>query len=225
MKNIVVFLGIVGCTSNQVNLYGDAKSPGDPSVFVSLCQQGDVTAIALKEATKGADCATAGKVLANVAVVDFNQSGLESVNLNTLTMLTNIERLEAYGKGITDVTPLAGLVRMERLYLMQNKIVDISPLASMSQLKHIRLDGNQIEDISPLSKLRNLEKIGLDSNKISDFRPLAELPYITDLNTNFNPVDLDKCPDGKGVAARLVKYCKKMKKGEAELQDGLDPKQ
>ena len=225
MKNIVVFLGLVGCTSSQVNIYGEAKSPGDPSIFVTLCQQQDETAVALQQATETADCAAAGDVLANVSVIDFNPSALKTINLRTVTMLTNIERLEAYGKGIVDITPLASLVRMDRLYLMQNNIVDISPLSSMSQLKHIRLDGNQIENISALSKLRNLEKIGLDSNKISDFRPLAELPYITDLNTNFNPVDLDKCPDGPDVAARLVKYCKKMKKGQGELQDGLDPKQ
>ena len=109
--------------------------------------------------------------------------------------------------------------------MTQNKIVDITPLETLSQLKHIRLDGNQIVDIATLSKLRNLEKIGLDANRISDFRPLASLPYITDLNTNFNPVDLDKCPMEEGTAARLVKYCKRMIKNQVDIQDAIDPKQ
>lgn len=227
MKNrlIAVVIGLFGCQSGQIELSGEAKAPGNPAKFIELCNQDEPTAKALFEATQTKDCTEAGKVLANVAKIDFNRSALETVNLASLDSLSNIERLEAYGKGIVDVEPISGLVRLERLYLMQNKIVDISPLVTLSQLKHIRLDGNQIVDISPISKLRNLEKIGLDANRIADFRPLASLPYITDLNTNFNPVDLDKCPTEEGTAARLVKYCKRMIKNEVNIQDAIDPKQ
>ena len=220
-----VLIGLLGCQSGQIELSGDAKTPGNPAKFVALCQQGDPTAEALLKATEVADCNAAGDILANVAKIDFNRSELAVVTLDALDSLSNIERLEAYGKGIVDLTPISGLVRLERLYLMQNNIVDISPLETLSQLKHIRLDGNQIVDIAPISKLRNLEKIGLDANRISDFRPLASLPYITDLNTNFNPVDLDKCPTEEGTAARLVKYCKRMIKNEVNIQDAIDPKQ
>ena len=220
-----ILLGLFGCQSGQIELSGEAKTPGNPSKFVELCEKGDPTAKALFSATEVADCTTAGNVLANVSKIDFNRSELEVVTLDALDSLSNIERLEAYGKGIVDLTPISGLVRLERLYLMQNEIVDITPLETLSQLKHIRLDGNQIVDISTLSKLRNLEKIGLDANRISDFRPLASLPYITDLNTNFNPVDLDKCPMEEGTAARLVKYCKRMIKNQVDIQDAIDPKQ
>lgn len=222
---IAAVIGSFGCQSGQIELSGEAKAPGNPAKFVELCNQGEATAKALLEATQAKDCAAAGTVLANVAKIDFNRSDLDVVSLESLDSLSNIERLEAYGKGIVDVAPISGLVRLERLYLMQNQIVDISPLVTLSQLKHIRLDGNQIVDISPLSKLRNLEKIGLDANRISDFRPLASLPYITDLNTNFNPVDLDKCPMEEGTAARLVKYCKRMIKNQVNIQDAIDPKQ
>ena len=227
MKNsvAVIVFGLFGCQPGQIELTGVAKTPGNPTKFVELCEKGDTTAMAIFESTKATDCKSAGTVLANVSKIDFNQSELEVVTLDALESLSNIERLEAYGKGIVDLKPLSGLVRLERLYLMQNKIVDITPLDSLSQIKHIRLDGNQIVDISTLSKLRNLEKIGLDANRISDFRPLASLPYITDLNTNFNPVDLDKCPMGEGTAARLVKYCKRMIKNQVDIQDAIDPKQ
>ena len=215
----------VGCSSGAIELSGEAKAPGNPARFVELCTAGDKTALALKEATGQNDCASAGKVLIQVSKVDFNRSGLEEVSLAPLELLTNLERIEAYGKGIVDLKPLSSLVRLERLYLMQNKIVDITPLAPLSQLQHLRLDGNQIIDITTLAKLRKLERLGLDANRISDFRPLAQLPTITDLNTNFNPVDLDKCPLEEGVAPRLVKYCKRMKKNEVNMQDAIDPKQ
>ena len=227
VKNIL-WIGLVsflGCQSGEVELSGEAKTPGNPAKFIELCSKGDETAKAIMIATGAPDCSNAGKVLSQVSKIDFNRTELEVVKFDALESLSNVERLEAYGKGIVDLTPLSGLVRLERLYLMQNKIVDITSLESLSQLRHIRLDGNQIVDISTLSKLRNLEKIGLDANKIFDFRPLASLPYITDLNTNFNPVDLDKCPMEEGAAARLVKYCKRMIKNEVNLQDAIDPKQ
>lgn len=214
-----------GCQSGMVELSGVAKAPGNPTAFVKLCEQGDPTAKALQEATKHTDCTEAGKIVANVSYIDFNRSELNVITLDALESLSNVERLEAYGKGIVDLNPISGLIRLERLYLMQNDIVDLKPLESLNQLKHLRLDGNQIVDITPIAKLRSLERLGLDANQISDFRPIAGLPTITDLNTNFNPVDLDKCPTEEGTAARLVKYCKRMIKNEVNLQDAIDPKQ
>ena len=226
MKKFMMGLHLtVACQSGAVEISGVAKTPGNPAAFVQLCTAGDPTAFALLQATKQSDCRAAGEVLANVSYIDFSRSDLEVITLDALDSLSNVERLEAYGKGIVDLTPLSGLVRLERLYLTQNKIVDLRPLEPLNQLRHLRLDGNQIVDIAPIAKLRNLERLGLDANKISDFRPIASLPTITDLNTNFNPVDLDKCPTEEGTAARLVKYCKRMIKNEVNLQDALDPKQ
>ena len=124
----MVLIGLFGCQSGQIELSGEAISPGNPAKFVELCEKGDATALALLKATEVGDCKGAGEVLANVAKVDFNRSALEEVSLDALDSLSNIERLEAYGKGIVDVTAVSGLVRLERLYLMQNNIVDISPL-------------------------------------------------------------------------------------------------
>ena len=107
---------------------------------------------------------------------------------------------------------------------MQNEIEDISALKNLNQLKYLRLDGNKISDISVLSDLKKLEKIGLDANQITDFRPLEKLPNIQDLNTNFNPVDLAKCPSGEGVTKKLNKYCTRMKKNTPDMQGAIDPK-
>ena len=226
MKKIAIGLLFgCGCQSGMVEVSGVAKAPGNPAAFVHLCQKGDPTAKALQQATTKKDCIEAGNALANVSYIDFNRSELATIKLDALESLSNIERLEAYGKEIVDLRPISGLVRLERLYLMQNQIVDITPLERLNQLKHLRLDGNQIVDISTVAKLRNLERLGLDANQIQDFRPIASLPTITDLNTNFNPVDLDKCPIEEGTAPRLVKYCKRMIKNEVNLQDAIDPKQ
>ena len=218
-------LNLFACSSSQISLSGEAKEKGDPAVFIQLCEQQNPTAIALKVATQRTNCDEAGDYLATVTTVDFNRSTLETVDLKPLTQLTNLQSILAYDKNISDISPLADLLLLKDLSLMKNNISDIRPLAKLGHLKHLRLDGNQISDITTLKENKKLERLGLDSNQISDFRPIAHLPHLQDLNTNFNPVDLDKCPIGPDITLKLNKYCKRLKKNEVDAQDALDPKQ
>jgi Leucine-rich repeat (LRR) protein len=215
---------ILACSRSSVQLIGESKGTGDPAVFVQLCTSKDLTAMEIATVAAEGNCQAAGEILSRIDTIDFNKSSLETVKLKVLEGLSNIRSVSAYGKNIDDISALKGLLRLEELYLMQNKITDLSPLQGLKQIKYLRLDGNEITDISVLSELKKLEKIGLDANQISDFRPIAKLPIIQDLNTNFNPVDLSKCPDGEGVTKKLNKYCKRMKKNAPDLQGAIDPK-
>ena len=219
-----VFLSLFACSSSTVITQGQASLAGNPAKFIELCISQDPTAIAIKESFATEDCESAGKSLSMIQIIDFNQAKIEKVNLQVLDSLSNIEQVAAYGKNIDDISPLAGLVRLKELYLMGNAIDNIDALSELHQLKYLRLDGNKIKDIRVLETLIKLEKVGLDSNLISDFTPLASLPALQDLNTNFNPVDLDKCPMGKGVTAKLDKYCSRMKKNAPDMQGAIDPK-
>jgi len=220
----MLLLFLYACLPNQTLLTGVSVSPGNPEVFVKLCHQQDPTALDILKATGKTSCDQAGLILAGIDTIDFNSSPVEKINLNVLDSLSNIQSVSAYGKKIHSLTVLSGLVRLERLYMMMNEISDITPLSELHQLKYVRLDGNKITDITVLSKLKKLEKLGLDANQISDFRPIAKLPNLQDLNTNFNPVNLSKCPDGMEVNRDLRKYCKRMKKNGPDMQGAIDPK-
>ena len=108
---------------------------------------------------------------------------------------------------------------MEELYLVSNQISDINPLVHLRQLTVLRLDGNKVENIEILPKLKRLNRLGLDSNNIRDFMPISKLDDIQALNTNFNPVDVDKCPiEGPGPE-KLHKYCKRMHKHHKKQEE------
>ena len=71
------------------------------------------------------------------------------------------------GKGITDLSPLAGLTHVIHLGLSFNNISDVSPLSYLTNLVQLELSSNNIYDLSPLSKLKKLEVLTLDNNPIT----------------------------------------------------------
>ena len=82
--------------------------------------------------------------------------------------------LEAFRKGITDLTGLQYARNLSWLHLPLSAIEDLSPLSGMKYLADLNLTGNCIEDISPLSTLKNLSHLRLINNHISDISAIAQ---------------------------------------------------
>ena len=218
-----MFLLFFACSTSSISLEGKAVAPGNPTSFMQLCEKEDPTALEIKESTGKGSCTEAGEIVANISHIDFNHSKTETINLEVLRSLNNLEKIGAYGRNISDLSPLSDLLRLKELYLMQNNITDISPLKELEHIRFLRLDGNQIIDISVLSHLKKVEKLGLDANQISDVTPIAKMSRVQDLNINFNRIDLSKCPM-IDVPEALYKICKQLKENKADLQDAIDPK-
>ena len=211
------------CSASGISLTGKAVRAGDPKPFIQLCEQGDETALEIRDTAQKGSCKEAGELIANISQIDFNHSKTETVNLNVLRSLTNLEKVGAYGKNISDISALSDLLRLQEIYLMRNNISDITPLKGLEHVRYLRLDGNQISDISVLANLQKIEKLGLDANQITDVTPLAKLSRVQDLNINFNSIDLEKCPM-TDVPEALYKICKQLKKNRVDMQDAIDPK-
>lgn len=131
--------------------------------------------------------------------------GLTASNLSLLT------KLDAFGKGIsdltniqycgnltyldlrqnqiTDISPLSQLTKLTKLYLRDNHIVDISPISTLTNLTEITLWNNQITDISPVSNLTNLTQLYLSENQISDISSLFKLTNLTILYLSGNLIN------------------------------------
>ena len=198
------------CSHSSITMDGSVSSDGDGTIFLSRCAQNDRQALLLKEATQKQTCAEAWNILSTIESIDISHVAIS--DLSILSGMTNLKKISAYDNNISDLTPLTSLDRLEELYLVSNTIVDISPLLALRQLSVLRLDGNKVENIEILPKLKRLNRLGLDNNNISDFTPISKLDDIQSLNTNFNPVDIEKCPiDGPGPT-QLHKYCKRMHK-------------
>ena len=220
----VLFLfGCQSCLHQGAKIGGDVQPKGDGTIFLQACEDGDVTANSMKQATEEQDCSQAWDRLSRVTFLDLSYA--EVSNLKAMQEMQNLKTLSVYGKEISDLSPLSELYYLQELSLMQNKIVDIQPLEKLVQLRLLHLDGNQIEDISVIANFNHLERLGLDDNYIQDFTPLAKLEAIQAMNTNDNPVDVNKCPSEGNIPKQLRKYCKRMKKHRLSLQDAIDPKQ
>ena len=208
---------LISCSQPAITISGDVPSAGDSSVFFTRCTNNDPHALLLKEATQKKSCEEAWARLSTIDSIDISHA--EISDLTVLSGMTNLKKISAYDNGITDLSPIVTLDRIEELYLVSNKISDIEPLLALRQLTVLRLDGNKVQKIDILPKLKRLNRLGLDNNEIRDFRPISKLDDIQSLNTNFNPVDLDKCPiEGPGPK-QLYKYCKRMHKHQKKLQE------
>lgn len=211
---IIIFLA---CSSTTISMSGSAKPAGVPDVFISRCQQSDPAALLLQQETKTTSCEDAWDILSRIDSIDISDA--EISDLSIFSGMTNLKKFSAYDNKITDLSPFIPLDRMEELYLMSNQISDISSLIHLRQLTVLRLDGNQVENIEVLPKLKRLNRLGLDNNQIRDFRPIAQLDDIQALNTNFNPVDVDKCPVKGSGPEQLHKYCKRMHKHHKKQEE------
>ena len=118
----------------------------------------------------------------------------EAITTHTMLALT---RLEAEGRGITDLTRLEYAVNLTRLNLNavwvdnewhQNPISDVSPLAALTQLTSLNLNSTAVSDVYPLSGLTQLTELYLGGTAVSDVSPLAALTQLTRLNLNSTAV-------------------------------------
>lgn len=90
----------------------------------------------------------------------------QSLDLNALSSLTNLEVLGLQSDGITDLTPLTGLTKLQSLNLNNNQISNLTPLAGLTNLHGLYLGNNQIDDLKPL--VINILKGGLGNGNYLD---------------------------------------------------------
>jgi hypothetical protein len=115
---------------------------------------------------------------------------------NSLSALTQVERLYVGGTQLADATPLAGLTQLTELTLNSNAnlanfnalstlvnltrldaastgISSATAIGSMTKLTHLDLYFDNIADISPLQGLLQLQTLALNSNPVTDIAPLV----------------------------------------------------
>ncbi len=145
----------------------------------------------LKQAVKDKLGITTDPTQAQMASPTFTSLDAFSKGITDLTGLeyaTNLQSLDLSDNAISDISPLGGLTNLKFIHLGSNQISDISPLRSLTNLKVIYLDSNQINDISPLEALNSLLTLILHGNQISDISPLGGLPNLQALGLIGNQI-------------------------------------
>lgn len=135
----------------------------------------------------------------------------------TASDLNGLEKLEARGFGIRDLTgleyaenlrqlylndnqisnlsPISGLQRLRRLSLNKNNVSDVSGLSRLTTLQWLRLNDNRISTVAPLETLVNLKTLELSNNRFTDARPLGALAGLAHLRLDGNPINVDTVPE------------------------------
>ena len=103
--------------------------------------------------------------------------------------LEGLEKLNARGLMIEDLTGLERCVNLTKLKLRENLINDVTPLVSLTKLTELWLPDNfEISDLTPLAALTKLDWLDLSDNQISDLTPLTALTNLTTLDLQNNPL-------------------------------------
>ena len=106
----------------------------------------------------------------------------------TVEEMKGLGRLEAYNRGIRDLTGLQFATNLSRLRVEKNPVSDISPVRDLTNLVHLELDRCQISDLSPVSGLIKLEYISFSANNVSDLSPLAGLINLESITFGDNSI-------------------------------------
>ena len=109
-------------------------------------------------------------------------------DLTGLEHAENLKQLYLNDNQISDLSPLAGLQRLRRLSLNKNNISDVKALSGVTTLRWLRLNNNRISTVSPLDTLVNLKTLELGNNRFSDASPLEALTALENLHLDGNPI-------------------------------------
>ena len=110
-----------------------------------------------------------------VHLTELYLSRNQITDIDSLSGLTRLTRLELGSNRISDLTPLQNLTNLTELHLQWNQIVSLSGLERLTKLVFLTSEGNQINDISVLSGLTSLYWLDLEHNQVHDVSALARL--------------------------------------------------
>ena len=110
-------------------------------------------------------------------------------DLTGLQFATNLDELilGRWGEGnnqVSDLSPIAGLINLRVLICDNNPISDLSPIAGLVNLRRLRLYNNPVSNLSPVRGLKNLSSLDFQITSVSDLSPIAGLINLKSLDFN-----------------------------------------
>ena len=192
---VVVVLGIgIAIGGNSGGSGGEAS--GGNSIAEALAPTvtigGEEYSTALEELDLSYQDLTDSDIQGLSEMTNLKKLNLDGNQLSDLTALAGVTQLQSLSLGengaVTDLSPLSGMVELVNLTLPANaEISDLSPLAGMQQLRSLNMSSglgeslSLIEDISPLSELSHLESLTLAVRSLNDLSSLSGLTNLREL--------------------------------------------
>ena len=134
----------------------------------------------------------------------------------TVEEMRGLEKLNAEGKNISDLTGLQYATNLSVLFLAGNQTSNLSPISGLIELRKLALGRNPVSNLAPLEGLKNLTDLSLEFTQISDLTPIAgliNLSYlrfegtkVSDLSSLAGLVNLNTliAPEGAGLPQAVI---------------------
>jgi Leucine-rich repeat (LRR) protein len=103
-------------------------------------------------------------------------------NVEPLSKLTSLKRVNLSGTQINDIVPLKNLTNLEVLDCMDTEISDLSPLKYALGLKALRIDSTKVTDIEVLGGMENLRQLSASYTFISSLEALSGAKEMRKMN-------------------------------------------
>lgn len=113
---------------------------------------------------------------------------LHTQDIQAISELTQLEKLNLGWNEITDLSAISGLTNLTHLSVWGNQIVDITPAITCKDLIYLDFSDNQVTDISTLSQLEQLEQLWMYDNQVTDISSLAAMSKVHVLMLRDNPI-------------------------------------
>ena len=110
-------------------------------------------------------------------------NGMGIMDLTGIASAKNLTVLNIRDNPLSDLSPLTGLAKLHYIHFQNTEVSDLSPLASLTKLREIQFRDTEVADLSPLSGLSNLEVINASETRITTLAPLAGLKNLQKLDT------------------------------------------
>jgi len=109
-------------------------------------------------------------------------------DLNAISKLSNLRKLNISGTQIRDLGPVRNLTRLEVLDCSNSLVQDISPLQYAINLKELYASQTRIRDLAVFKGLRELTRVDLSYTPLQRFDGLAYLSGLKNLNLSYTAI-------------------------------------
>ena len=129
----------------------------------------------------------------------------------TTEAISRLWRLEAYGRGISELAGLDAARNLVQVFLGSNLVSDLGPLAALDELEGLDLANNLISDIGPLVENRSIgrgDRITLSGNPLSEESLNVHVPALRErgVHVAVESVRLFVSPDSRAATFDISGY-------------------
>lgn len=105
-------------------------------------------------------------------------------NIEPLSRLTNLQKLNISGTTISDLAPIRNLTELQEVDASRSAVADVSVLKYASKITRLNIERTSISDISVVKKMTTLQQLDVSGTKASDFTPLTDLTSLVNVDVS-----------------------------------------